>query len=53
MNLLIFGLIFTFILGLTFSLFAFPRILEALKERRSKKYDEYVRYCIKNNIRYY
>ena len=47
------GLIVVAILGLTFSLFAFPRILEALKDRRARKYDEYIRYCIKNNIRYY
>lgn len=47
------GLIFAFMFALGFSLFAFPRILEALREHRAKKYDEYIRYCIKNNIRYY
>ena len=51
MNLLIVGLIVTIILGLFFSLFVL--MYDALKEHRTKKYDKYIRYCVKSNIRYY
>lgn len=47
------GLIFAAVFGLISSIYLFPRALDALKERRARNYDEYVRYCIKNNIRYY